>query len=130
VVNYSGAPAPAEAMAREIEAAGGRALTARADVSDPGAVRALFDAAEAAFGGVDVLVNSAGIMTLAAIVDMEDAAFDRLIAVNLKGTFNRCAKVPDACATAAGSSTSLPAWSGCCSRPMPSTRRPRPASRR
>jgi 3-oxoacyl-[acyl-carrier protein] reductase len=88
VVNYSGDPAPAEAVARAIEAAGGRALTARADVSDAGAVRALFDAAEAAFGGVDVLVNSAGIMTLAAIADMEDDAFDRLIAVNLKGTFN------------------------------------------
>jgi 3-oxoacyl-[acyl-carrier protein] reductase len=88
VVNYSGDPAPAEAVARAIEAAGGRALTARADVSDPGAVRALFDAAEVSLGGVDVLVNSAGIMTLAAIADMEDAAFDRLIAVNLKGTFN------------------------------------------
>ncbi len=88
VVNYSGDPAPAEAVVRVIEAAGGRALTARADVSDPGAVRTLFDAAEAAFGGVDVLVNSAGIMTLAAIADMEDDAFDRLIAVNLKGTFN------------------------------------------
>jgi 3-oxoacyl-[acyl-carrier protein] reductase len=88
VVNYSGDPAPAEAVVRVIEAAGGRALTARADVSDPGAVRTLFDAAEAAFGGVDVLVNNAGIMTLAAIGDMEDAAFDRLIAVNLKGTFN------------------------------------------
>jgi 3-oxoacyl-[acyl-carrier protein] reductase len=88
VVNYSGDPAPAEAVARAIEATGGRALTARADVSDPGAVRVLFDAAEAAFGGVDVLVNNAGIMTLAAVGDMEDAAFDRLIAVNLKGTFN------------------------------------------
>jgi 3-oxoacyl-[acyl-carrier protein] reductase len=88
VVNYSGDPAPAEAVVRAIEAAGGRALTARADVSDPGAVRTLFDAAEAAFGGVDVLVNNAGIMTLAAIGDMEDAALDRLIAVNLKGTFN------------------------------------------
>jgi 3-oxoacyl-[acyl-carrier protein] reductase len=88
VVNYSGDPAPAEAVAPAIEAAGGRALTARADVSDPGAVRALFDAAEVSLGGVDVLVNSAGIMTLAAIADMEDAAFDRLIAVNLKGTFN------------------------------------------
>jgi 3-oxoacyl-[acyl-carrier protein] reductase len=88
VVNYSGDPAPAEAVVRAIEAAGGRALTARADVSDPGAVRTLFDAAEAAFGGVDVLVNNAGIMTLAAIADMEDDAFDRLIAVNLKGTFN------------------------------------------
>jgi 3-oxoacyl-[acyl-carrier protein] reductase len=88
VVNYSGNAAPAEALVREIEAAGGRALAARADVSDPGAGRGLFDAAETAFGGVDVLVNNAGIMTLANVADTGDAAFDRLVAVNLKGTFN------------------------------------------
>ena len=88
VVNYSGNAAPAEALVREIEAAGGRALAARADVSDPGAVRGLFEAAETAFGGVDVLVNNAGIMTLANLADTDDAAFDRLVAVNLKGTFN------------------------------------------
>jgi 3-oxoacyl-[acyl-carrier protein] reductase len=88
VVNYSGDPAPAESVVRSIEAAGGRALAAKADVSDPDAVRHLFETAESAFGGVDVLVNNAGIMTLANLADVEDAAFDRLIAVNLKGTFN------------------------------------------
>jgi 3-oxoacyl-[acyl-carrier protein] reductase len=51
-------------------------------------VRRLFDAAETAFGGVDVLVNNAGIMQLAPLADTEDALFDRTIAVNLKGTFN------------------------------------------
>ena len=88
VINYSGDAAPAEALVRKIEEAGGRALAAKADVSDPGAVRGLFDAAEAAFGGVDVLVNNAGIMKLSSIADVDDATFDRLIAVNLKGTFN------------------------------------------
>jgi 3-oxoacyl-[acyl-carrier protein] reductase len=48
----------------------------------------MFDAAEAAFGGVDVLVNNAGIMKLAKISDSDDALFDQQIAVNLKGTFN------------------------------------------
>jgi 3-oxoacyl-[acyl-carrier protein] reductase len=48
----------------------------------------MFDAAEAAFGGVDVLVNNAGIMKLAKIADSDDALFDQHIAVNLKGTFN------------------------------------------
>jgi 3-oxoacyl-[acyl-carrier protein] reductase len=48
----------------------------------------MFDAAEAAFGGVDVLVNNAGIMKLAKIADSDDALFDQQIAVNLKGTFN------------------------------------------
>src|SRR5258707_15210870 len=88
VINYSGDTKSAEALARKIEAKGGRALTARADVSDPKAVRGMFDAAEAAFGGVDVLVNNAGIMKLAKIADSDDALFDQQIAVNLKGTFN------------------------------------------
>jgi 3-oxoacyl-[acyl-carrier protein] reductase len=48
----------------------------------------MFDAAEAAFGGVDVLVNNAGIMTLARLAESDDAIFDRQIAVNLKGSFN------------------------------------------
>jgi len=48
----------------------------------------MFDAAETAFGGVDVLVNNAGIMKLAKFADSEDALFDQHIAINLKGTFN------------------------------------------
>jgi 3-oxoacyl-[acyl-carrier protein] reductase len=88
VINYSGDAKPAEALARKIEGRGGRALTAKADVSDSKAVRGMFDAAEAAFGGVDVLVNNAGIMKLAKIADSDDALFDQQIAVNLKGTFN------------------------------------------
>jgi 3-oxoacyl-[acyl-carrier protein] reductase len=88
VINYSGDAAPAEALARKIESKGGRALTAKADVSDAQAVRGMFDAAETAFGGVDVLVNNAGIMTLSTIVETNDAAFDRQVNVNLKGTFN------------------------------------------
>jgi 3-oxoacyl-[acyl-carrier protein] reductase len=88
VINYSGDVKSAEALAQKIEAKGGRALTAKADVSDAGAVRGMFDAAEAAFGGVDVLVNNAGIMKLATIADSDDALFDQQIAINLKGSFN------------------------------------------
>lgn len=88
VINYSGDAASAEALARKIEGKGGRALTAKADVSDAQAVRRMFDAAEAAFGGVDVLVNNAGVMKLASLADSDDALFDSQIAVNLKGTFN------------------------------------------
>jgi len=88
VVNYSGDVKSAEALARKIEARGGQALTAKADVGDPNAVRGMFDAAEAAFGGVDVLVNNAAIMKLAKIADSDDALFDQQIAVNLKGSFN------------------------------------------
>jgi 3-oxoacyl-[acyl-carrier protein] reductase len=88
VINYSGNAALAEELAAKIETAGGKALTAKADVSDAGAVRRMFDAAEAAFGGVDVLVNNAGIMMLSTLADADDENFDRQIAVNLKGTFN------------------------------------------
>jgi 3-oxoacyl-[acyl-carrier protein] reductase len=88
VINYAGDTKSAETLARAIEARGGRAITAQADVSDPGAVRGMFDATEAAFGGVDVLVNNAGIMKLARIADSDDALFDQQIAINLKGSFN------------------------------------------
>jgi 3-oxoacyl-[acyl-carrier protein] reductase len=88
VVNYSGDVKSAEAVVTKIEAKGGRALAVKADVSDPGAVRGLFDAAERTFGGVDVLINNAGIMKLARIADGDDALFDQQIAINLKGSFN------------------------------------------
>lgn len=88
IVNYAESAEPAEALVRSIQQAGGLALAAKADVSSTADVRRLFDAAETAFGGVDVLVNNAGIMLLANMADAEDASFDRQIAVNLKGTFN------------------------------------------
>ncbi len=88
VVNYAGNAAAAEAVIARIEAAGGHAVAAQADIADPQAVRRMFDSAETAFSGVDVLINIAGIMTLATIADSDDALFDRQIAINLKGTFN------------------------------------------
>ncbi|PTD21211.1 SDR family oxidoreductase [Sphingomonas fennica] len=88
IVNYAGSAAAAEDLVRAIEAGGGRAITAQADVSDAGAVARMFDSAEAAFGGVDILVNNAGIMKLAPIAESDDALFDSQIAINLRGTFN------------------------------------------
>ncbi len=88
IVNYSGKAEEADALTKKIAAAGGRALAVQADVADPVAVKNLFDRAEAEFGGVDVLVNNAGIMPLAKFADSDDALFERTIAVNLKGTFN------------------------------------------
>ena len=88
VVNYAGKAAEAEELVGKIEASGGKAISAQADVSDPAAVARMFDAAEAAFGGVDVIVNNAGIMKLAALADSDDALFDSQVAVNLKGVFN------------------------------------------
>jgi 3-oxoacyl-[acyl-carrier protein] reductase len=85
VINYAGKAAEAEALAAKIEQAGGTALTAQADVSNAAAVGRMFDAAEAAFGRVDVLVNNAGIMRLALLAESDDALIDNHIAVNLKG---------------------------------------------
>jgi 3-oxoacyl-[acyl-carrier protein] reductase len=87
IINYSENAAPADALVRKLEG-GGHAIAVKADISDPSAVRQMFDAAVAAFGGIDVLVNNAGIMALAPIAETDDASFDRHIAVNLKGTFN------------------------------------------
>ncbi|MBZ9856056.1 SDR family oxidoreductase [Mesorhizobium sp. CA13] len=88
VVNYAGSANAAAKLVDEIEKAGGRATSFQADVSDPQAVRRMFDSAEAAHGGVDVLVNNAGIMKLAPVAQFDDATFDQTIAINLKGTFN------------------------------------------
>ncbi|WFP65747.1 MULTISPECIES: SDR family oxidoreductase [unclassified Mesorhizobium] len=88
VINYAGSAGEADALIEAIEAKGGHAISAQADVSDPTAVARMFDAAQAAFGGIDVLVNNAGIMKLATVADSDDALFDRQVAINLKGTFN------------------------------------------
>src|SRR5260221_7267340 len=89
VVNYAGNSASAAAVVARIEAAGGRAVAAQADISDVASVARMFESAETAFGGVDVLINNAGIMNLAPIADSSDVLFDRHLAVNLKGTSRR-----------------------------------------
>lgn len=88
VINYAGSADEAEAIAEKIEMGGGRSITAQADVTQTPAVERLFEMADVAFGGVDVLVNNAGIMRLATLGETGDALFDSHIAVNLKGTFN------------------------------------------
>ncbi|MBD9543800.1 MULTISPECIES: SDR family oxidoreductase [Ensifer] len=90
VVNCAGRTEAAKAVADEIIGGGGDARVIQADVSDAGAVAAMFDTATQAFGGVDVVVNSAGIMKLAPIADVTDDVVDDTIAINLKGTFNVC----------------------------------------
>jgi 3-oxoacyl-[acyl-carrier protein] reductase len=88
VINYAGSAAEANALADSIVKAAGKAIAVKADVSDPAAVSDLFQRARDAFGGVDVLVNNAGIMKLATLANSDDKLFDSHVAVNLKGTFN------------------------------------------
>ena len=75
-------------MAAELNAAGAQAIALQADVADPQAVYQLFNAIEARFGGIDVVVNSAGVLQLAPLADTDDALFERVIGINLKGAFN------------------------------------------
>ena len=88
LVNYAQSAGPAEALVRTIVESGGRASAIKADVSDPAAVHAMFDATEAQFGGVDVLVNNASILLQSNIADTSDSDFDKLVTINLRGTFN------------------------------------------
>ncbi|GGA82896.1 3-ketoacyl-ACP reductase [Brucella endophytica] len=87
VVNYARGESAARSVVEEIEKAGGKAIAVQGDVGDPSAVPALFDAAEAAFGPVDVIVNNAGMMRLSPLANATNADFNDHIAVNLGGVF-------------------------------------------
>ncbi|MFI2299624.1 SDR family oxidoreductase [Actinacidiphila glaucinigra] len=87
VIAYAGNLADADATVAQIAAEGGSALAVRADVADEKAVQALFDAAEQEFGGVDVVVNSAGVMILNTVADFDLDALDRMHRTNIRGTF-------------------------------------------
>lgn len=87
VVSYAGNRAEADKVVADIAAAKGAALAVQADISKSEEVKALFDAAEARFGGVDVLVNNAGRAIRKTIAEFEDAEFDSVIRTNLFGTF-------------------------------------------
>jgi 3-oxoacyl-[acyl-carrier protein] reductase len=83
---YAGNQAAAEEAVKEVEQAGGRAIAVQADVADETAVAALFDRTEQEFGGVDVVVNAAGIMPLSPLADLDLEVFDRVVRTNLRGT--------------------------------------------
>lgn len=80
--------APAEQVAAEIRAAGGRAVAHTGDVADFGEARDLVERAVAEFGGLDVLVNNAGILRDRMVFSMSEGEWDSVIRVHLKGHFN------------------------------------------
>ena len=88
VVNYSGSEAAADAVVAQIEGAGGSAIALRADVTDRASADALFEATVAQFGGLDIVVNNAGITRDGLIVRMSDDDWTDVIATNLTGVFN------------------------------------------
>jgi len=85
-----------ERVAKEVEADGGRAIPVPVDVSDRAAVDAAMDEARGAFGPVGILVTSAGIEGFVSFLDISVEAWERMLAVNLTGTFH-CVQsvVPD-----------------------------------
>ncbi|MEE1725670.1 SDR family NAD(P)-dependent oxidoreductase [Streptomyces sp. JV186] len=87
VVGCAGNRELAENAAREVTANGGRAVAVQADIAEEEQVAALFAEAEAAFGGVDVVVNAAGRMHLAPVAELELAELDAVLRTNVRGTF-------------------------------------------
>jgi 3-oxoacyl-[acyl-carrier protein] reductase len=72
---------------REIHAIGGRATSISTDVSDEAAVEAMVERASRELGPIDLLVNNAGTLERASVVETDAAAWDRVLDVNLKGAF-------------------------------------------
>jgi 3-oxoacyl-[acyl-carrier protein] reductase len=90
VVNYSGNAEAAHEAVAAVETAGGRAIAVRADVGRVAEVVGLFDEAITKFGRLDILVNNAGIMFNKPVADVTEEEYDRIFAVNVKGTFFAC----------------------------------------
>ena len=87
VVNYAGSSDQAQEVVNEIRSADGEASAIKADVSNPEKVRQLFEETIQKSGRVDVVVNNAGIMPLSPIAKGDVETFDKVIAINLRGTF-------------------------------------------
>ncbi len=87
VINYRSDPGRADEVVAEIRALGRTSVALKGDVSVVDAVRALVAESAAALGGLDVLVNNAGIERRAAFWDVTEADYDAVLAVNLKGVF-------------------------------------------
>ncbi|WP_431913017.1 SDR family oxidoreductase [Micromonospora carbonacea] len=87
VVNFATGKVEAEQVVAAIVAAGGDAVAVPADVADELAVAELFDVAERTYGGIDVVVHSAGVASHAPVTELDLAELDRVHRVNVRGTF-------------------------------------------
>jgi 3-oxoacyl-[acyl-carrier protein] reductase len=86
-VTYGGRASEAELVVKSAEASGVHAIAIRADIGDEKDVTSLFDKVESEFGHVDIVVNTAGIMLLSPLVDLQVEDLDRMHRVNIRGTF-------------------------------------------
>ncbi|OQW39447.1 MAG: 3-ketoacyl-ACP reductase [Proteobacteria bacterium SG_bin4] len=87
VINYADNKLAADKICAAIAAAGGQGFAIQADVSDPAAVKQLFDKTIQQFQRIDILVNNAGILLFKEIAEIRDDEFDRIVDVNLKSVF-------------------------------------------
>jgi 3-oxoacyl-[acyl-carrier protein] reductase len=88
IINYAGGKEAADQTVNSIKQQGGDAIALQADVSKADEVAAMFDAAIAHYGKIDVLVNNAGIMITKLIKDTTNEDFTRQFDINVRGTFN------------------------------------------
>ena len=86
-ITYSSSPDRAEAVVKEIEAAGGKAIAIQADAADAEAVKRSINETVKQLGGLDILVNNAGIAVMAPLDQFKLDDYDRLMAVNVRGVF-------------------------------------------
>jgi len=86
-VHYAGNPARADEIVTAVQASGSQAIAVGGDVADEAAMALAFDAVESTFGGIDVVVNTAGIMLLGPIETLDLADLDRMHRTNIRGTF-------------------------------------------
>jgi 3-oxoacyl-[acyl-carrier protein] reductase len=89
-VNYASRAADADEVVAAIVTAGGRALAVQGDVAQASDCARLFDATEQAYGGVDVVINNAGVIQpgTTMLADTDDALYERIFSINTRGTFN------------------------------------------
>ena len=87
VVNYTRNADEAKKVVAEIEAGGGKAVAAQADVGKVSDVRRLFQEAEKVYGRLDILVNNAGIFWAKPLADVTEDEYDQMFAINAKGQF-------------------------------------------
>ena len=121
-INYRRSEDDARRTMAELEALGGRYLALRADVSDDAAVAAMVEAAGAAYGRLDALVNNAGMTSSTSPDDLDGvdlAEWDRVFAVNVRGLFQVTRACADRLRAARGSVVNVASIVGLRPGPQP-----------
>ena len=86
-INYFGYEDEAKQLAQRLSEGNGKAIAVKADVSDRAQVQAMADQCVKELGGIDVLVNNAGIEKAVPFLDLDDDTWNRIVSVDLKGVF-------------------------------------------